>query len=1235
MSSKGKHKASHRVKFEAEVKRRRMSEKSRYDYSRYRLSSAKSDIKQFYDVVVVGSGYGASIAASRSARAGKSVCVLEKGKEWLPGDFPENDVGALTEIQMGGQSGHFGKSTNLFDVVTGKDVTVLQGCGLGGGSLINANVGLECDMRVFEDKVWPESLRTDIRSMKTGDGETTSGTALDRQRVHSMLKPVPYPDEFPQLNKMVAMEEAAKNIAIPDVEDLGDVFRKAPLYVNFKDKSRNHVGIPQPACIGCGNCCGGCNTGAKNSLNMNYLPDAKAHGAEIYTKIEVKKLKRDHDRWTVYYVPAEQRDTWFDTKELFIHAETVILGAGSLGSTGILLRSKADGRIQLSSKLGERFTTNGDSLNFSYDGVLPINPAGVELENLNDSNRPGPSIVGLIDLRNRKGEEMKEGIVLQDGTPPCSSDTTYKLVVDWLEHGEHTTKEEQSELTEFSHRLSGKGFKNTLCFLSMSHDDASGKLVLDPNGGVLPEYPGIGEQKNFEKVRRAAKKATEGLKGKFIKNPYWGGLFASLRNKKGVITVHPLGGCGMGETGKDGVVNHAGQVFVGDSDEVYSGLYVVDGSIMPRSLGVNPTMTICILAERCMRLMAEQNSWTIDYDSRKMLKPLSKAPPKGIRFTEKMVGSLKLKNEKKSTPCEFLLTIESSDAKKMLNEDPDHSADVFGTVSCDAIASSPMTVSEGKFRFLNRSQSRVETREMVYELPIKNTEGEEFFFRGVKHVHKDSLLEIGLGDTTHLNVNMYRKKEVTDQNKNSEGILEFLGDGQLKIRLQDFIKQMLTLEVFNTDKITDKLKILSAFIWHFLRAMWHVYSPFQKVYKHDPETAVYSGRPLRLPDPQIQRLITPDQVEIEVRRFSGGKKGPILLVHGTGVSSRMFYIDTIEQNFVEFLVEKEYDVWTVDWRASFAMEASKLQWNIDQAARYDIPTAVGYILKTTGHKDLQVLVHCAGAISFYTSLLQGHLKGKIRSIISSQTGPCLVASKMNDWRSYLNAATFLKMIGIDGLSAYTDVNDSLFDKVINTIARLHAAVFTEVKEHCNNPVCHRISLTYHLLWNHSNLNKDTHDKLHEYFGYVNATVFEHFSKSVNKGHVVSSEGHDVYMPGLADKENRMTYESYRNQMKLLDIPTLFCSGQDNMCWDPETSMKSYEVCKEANPHQHYERSLMDGFGHFDNFIGKNSHKMVFPKFIQFLDKYALPISQTESSEGTGSTSQHRCLRSCGKHHQLS
>src|SRR6185503_1226902 len=115
-----------------------------------RLSSPRDQIEPAYDVVVVGSGYGGGVAASRLARAGQSVCVIEKGKEFLTG-----------ELQINGSKMRSGSLTGLFDFRLGADIHVLVGCGLGGGSLINAGVALKPDPRVFTDAVWPDEVTRD------------------------------------------------------------------------------------------------------------------------------------------------------------------------------------------------------------------------------------------------------------------------------------------------------------------------------------------------------------------------------------------------------------------------------------------------------------------------------------------------------------------------------------------------------------------------------------------------------------------------------------------------------------------------------------------------------------------------------------------------------------------------------------------------------------------------------------------------------------------------------------------------------------------------------------------------------------------------------------------------------------------------------------------------------------------------------------------------------------------
>lgn len=114
-----------------------------------------------------------------------------------------------------------GDPTDLFEAVVCKDITVIQGCGLGGTSLINANVALDADPRVFQDQRWPEEIRNDMDKLLD----------VDRKHVHEMLRPNVYPDHYPKPKKLEAMEKAAKGLGIPDIEDIGQIFKKTPLYV--------------------------------------------------------------------------------------------------------------------------------------------------------------------------------------------------------------------------------------------------------------------------------------------------------------------------------------------------------------------------------------------------------------------------------------------------------------------------------------------------------------------------------------------------------------------------------------------------------------------------------------------------------------------------------------------------------------------------------------------------------------------------------------------------------------------------------------------------------------------------------------------------------------------------------------------------------------------------------------------------------------------------------------------
>jgi len=125
------------------------------------LASSLRLIRSDYDAVVIGSGYGGGVAAARLARAGKRVAVLERGREICVGDFPRRFSDLSHDLQLSGRQTQLGSPTGLYDVRLGEDMHVLVGCGLGGGSLINAGVALRPDARVFKDPAWPSELAGD------------------------------------------------------------------------------------------------------------------------------------------------------------------------------------------------------------------------------------------------------------------------------------------------------------------------------------------------------------------------------------------------------------------------------------------------------------------------------------------------------------------------------------------------------------------------------------------------------------------------------------------------------------------------------------------------------------------------------------------------------------------------------------------------------------------------------------------------------------------------------------------------------------------------------------------------------------------------------------------------------------------------------------------------------------------------------------------------------------------
>ena len=758
------------------------------------LSRPLASIRDHYTALVVGSGYGAGVAASRLARAGQGVCLLERGREIRPGSYPDELSKARKQFQISTSRGRIGPPDAMFELHVNDDMFALVGCGLGGTSLINANVALEIDQRLLQMERWPTLFKAQPNLLEPY-----------YQRARQMLDPSPYPEgrrHYPILAKTSALQKAAKAMGREKR------FYRPPITVNFKNKI-NPFGVTQRRCTNCGDCCSGCNVGAKNTTLMNYLPDAVNHGAEIYTGARVEWLERDGDKWRVHYTKIDSGEPGS------VSADYVVLGAGSLGSTGILLRSRERG-LPLSKRLGESFSGNGDVLAFGYDAYWktresednsitadPLHGVGIGANHQPRSDNPGPCIAGIIDLR--ECNEVMSGLVIEEGVPPGAVATALPPAFFFADAmaGSFT----RFGLNEARPRLMGaktlgEGFQKdpasigawaykgpvarTESFLVMSVDSAGGKLVLEGDR-VAIQWPGAGNDPAIVNDNAQVSAACDGISAQFFPNPLWTAPLA-----KKVITVHPVGGCGMGNDAASGVVDERCRVFSGnEGTAVHPGLYVCDGAAMPGPVGVNPLLTITAVAERAMELLAGDAGWTIDYSMAEegpfpwfqqtisALENIAKAVEDGVideakslvwklareviryfpdqlspqfQFTETMHGFVSTLDERFDAPpaerisddyavaaawgrernqtCEFTLTIDSNDLNALTTK-PDHVAAISGTVTCPALAKAPMRVVNGEFQLLTVANGEPESWRMTYDM-VLDRDGSPVRFRGYK-----------------------------------------------------------------------------------------------------------------------------------------------------------------------------------------------------------------------------------------------------------------------------------------------------------------------------------------------------------------------------------------------------------------------------------------------------------------------------------------------------------------------
>lgn len=578
-----------------------------------------------YDAIVIGTGFGGAIAATKLVEKKKKILLLERGTWWVTpeklGKPPQSAKPPIPEwakannqpvqywprpdnrhglLDLFASVRHAANHKGLYQYSMFKQAHVLTASGVGGGSLIYSNVTL---------KPQPEVLQGLQLNLTKDDYENAAAwMAQYRGKLSRIVTKIPLPgktekeianldekEDYLYLDRSRALRDAARLVAKKRGVEIP--WEPLPLSViEFESGEGTDSSKAHTFCERQGRCLLGCLPAARHTLNKTLYRDLlsdPAKGATLMPLAEVRDIEKINGGYRVRF-----RDHRDDGEEKFATAEKVFLAAGTLGSSEILLRSRDSGLLPLGDQVGRRFSTNGDFGGFALNTSNsvnstrgPINTCHIQLTvegvhiKVEDASIPemfaaiASTSLGVLDnFFQREAFKAKMKLAWTTHVLPDLSD---------FFPGLPDTQDPNSYQTE------AEMVSNLFFFNVMSQDDASGVFRLSGDKLDLDWDRPIAELPLWTKIEDLLKDlaAAMGKDCRYVPFPLWRGL-ASRR----LIVTHPLGGCTIGADNSQGVVNEFGQVYncsrPAGSREVLPGLLVVDGSTIPGALAANPSLTI-------------------------------------------------------------------------------------------------------------------------------------------------------------------------------------------------------------------------------------------------------------------------------------------------------------------------------------------------------------------------------------------------------------------------------------------------------------------------------------------------------------------------------------------------------------------------------------------------------------------------------------------------------------------
>jgi cholesterol oxidase len=509
-----------------------------------------------YDYIVIGSGFGGSVASLRLVEKGYKVLTLEQGRRFHPEDFPKTNWNLFKYLWVPALRCFGFQKLSFF-----KKASILSGTGVGGGSLVYANTLYYPPDEFFSSDAWAQK----------GDWKKILDPFY--KRASFMLGRTRYKKLNPE---DLVLEDISRDM------NVHQTFETVHVGVNFdgqeeeSDPYFNGLGPLRKGCIECGGCLVGCRENAKNSLDMNYLWFAEKMGLEILPETRAEKIIFKD---SLYHIETKNIKSFLPGKRKTFASRGLIIAAGALGTLELLLKQKYRYRTlpMLSDALGHNLRTNAETL-------CAISGASAKLNNglaITSVFCPDPlTRVEVVKYPDRSNA-MKIFFGLSADDAPGSLQRSLKLIIQTLIHPVRFIK------TVFNFHWSS----NTIILLVMQTVDnvmkmvwkqsiTGGKMIIDNSGQKkVPAYIPVGQ----EVMKRYAEKIM-GIPQNILLEVFF--------NRP--TTAHILGGCPMGDTTEEGVVDWYLKAYG------YPGLFIVDGSVIQNNIGVNPGLTITAMAEYAM-----------------------------------------------------------------------------------------------------------------------------------------------------------------------------------------------------------------------------------------------------------------------------------------------------------------------------------------------------------------------------------------------------------------------------------------------------------------------------------------------------------------------------------------------------------------------------------------------------------------------------------------------------------